>query len=137
MSFKHCFYHGSFHVGTMSENPAAYQGALAVCAELFQYGADIGYDFTLLDIGGGFPGEKNSHELFGRMADAIKLSLSKHFSPVVYPHLRVIAEPGICDVCSIVIAIHCTVYVQCCSLLCMLYIMCTSCIYIQVHGHTE
>lgn len=36
----------------MSENLGAYQEALAACAELFQYGADVGYDFTLLDIGG-------------------------------------------------------------------------------------
>ena len=80
----------------MSENPAAYQEALAACAELFQYGADIGYDFTLLDIGGGFPGEKRSDKLFGRMADAIKQSLSQHFSPTVYSRLQVIAEPGTC-----------------------------------------
>ena len=44
----------------MSENPAAYQEALAACSELFQYGADVGFDFTLLDIGGEFPGEKHS-----------------------------------------------------------------------------
>ena len=86
----------------MSENPGAYQEALASCVELFQYGADIGYDFTLLDIGGGFPGEMNSHQLFGRMADAIKQSLSQYFSPTLYPHLRVIAEPGACT-CTI----HC------------------------------
>ena len=84
----------SFHVGTMSENPGAYQQALAACSELFQYGADVGFDFTLLDIGGGFPGEKHTAKLFSRMADAIKLSLSQHFSPSAYPQLRVIAEPG-------------------------------------------
>ena len=78
----------------MSKNPSAYQEALAACAELFQHGADVGYDFTLLDIGGGFPGEKNTTKLFGRMADVIKQSLSQHFSPSLYPNLRVIAEPG-------------------------------------------
>ena len=78
----------------MSENPGAYQEALAACAELFQCGADVGYDFSLLDIGGGFPGEVHSAELFSRMADAIRKSLSQHFSSTKYPHLRVIAEPG-------------------------------------------
>ena len=78
----------------MSENPIAYQEALTACAKLFQYGADVGYDFTLLDIGGGFPGEKHTAKLFSRMADAIQLSLNQHFSLSMYPHLRVIAEPG-------------------------------------------
>lgn len=78
----------------MSENPSAYREALATCAEIFQCGADVGYDFSLLDIGGGFPGEVHTAELFGRMADAITQSLSEHFSPTKFPHLRVIAEPG-------------------------------------------
>lgn len=84
----------------MSENPGAYQEALAACAELFQRGVEVGYDFTLLDIGGGFPGKKHTATLFNRMADAIKQSLSQHFSPSKFPHLRVIAEPGTCNVCT-------------------------------------
>ena len=84
----------------MSENPGAYQQALAACSELFQFGADVGFDFTLLDIGGGFPGEKHTAKLFNRMADAIKLSLSQHFSPSMYRHLRVIAEPGTISMCT-------------------------------------
>ena len=104
----------SFHVGTMSENPAAYQEALAACAELFQYGADVGYDFTVLDIGGGFPGEKNSeaNQLFDRMADTIKQSLSQYFSSTVCQHLRIIAEPGIIN--NIMIAHTCT-YTSTCT----------------------
>ena len=104
LSFVYNVFCFSFHVGTMSENPSAYQEALVACAELFQHGADVGYDFTLLDIGGGFPGEKNTAKLFGRMADVIKQSLSQHFSPSLYPNLRVIAEPGTHNIMSCIYA---------------------------------
>lgn len=78
----------------MSKNPSAYQDALVACVELFQCGVDVGYDFTLLDIGGGFPGDKVSTELFDRMVDTINQALGQHFSPTRYPHLTIIAEPG-------------------------------------------
>ena len=101
----------------MSENPSAYQEALAACAELFQCGADVGYDFSLLDIGGGFPGEKHTDELFSRMADAINQSLSQHFSPTKYPHLRVIAEPG-------TYMLHTLYYAMCACMCVHTYIIC-------------
>ena len=78
----------------MSTNPSAYSSALATCLELFQYGAEVGFQFTVLDIGGGFPGERDSDELFDRMARAVREGLSQHFSPGLYPNLKVIAEPG-------------------------------------------
>lgn len=80
----------------MSKNPSAYKGALGTCAELFQFGATVGYDFTLLDIGGGFPGEKGSTGLFDEMAEAIKEGLTQHFCYIQCRHLKVVAEPGTC-----------------------------------------
>ena len=68
-----------------------------MCAEMFQYGASIGYSFTLLDIGGGYPGEKGSEGLFRKVTTAIKGALNEHFSSTQYPSLDVIAEPGIED----------------------------------------
>ena len=65
-----------------------------MCAEMFRYGASIGYDFTLLDIGGGYPGEKGSDELFGLVATAINEALNEYFNTLEYPHLGIIAEPG-------------------------------------------
>ena len=60
--------------------------------EVFQYGKQLGFQFTLLDIGGGFPGKYNSDELFFEMTKVISESLEKHFHK--YPNVKVIAEPG-------------------------------------------
>ena len=42
----------SFHVGSGCQTPSAYEMALQMSAEMFQFGAEIGYNFNLLDIGG-------------------------------------------------------------------------------------
>ena len=65
-----------------------------MCAEMFTYGASIGYHFTLLDIGGGYPGEKGSEKLFEKVTCAINQALGKHFNSAQYPDLDIIAEPG-------------------------------------------
>ena len=84
----------SFHVGSGCQTPSAYQDALAMCADMFHYGASIGYNFTLLDIGGGYPGEKGSEKLFEKVTNAINQALSEHFNSSRYPNLDIIAEPG-------------------------------------------
>ena len=61
-------------------------------AELFEYGYEIGYQFSLLDIGGGFYGNNGSEEVFQRVASAINSSLDSLFNS--FPGLTVIAEPG-------------------------------------------
>lgn len=37
-----------------------YAKAIYLARTLFDYAKTLGYNFTLLDIGGGFPGDKNS-----------------------------------------------------------------------------
>ena len=78
----------------MAQSPSAYVNAIKKAAEMFAYGSQIGYHFSLLDIGGGYPGETTSKELFHRMTGAINSALKTYFSPEVYPDLRVIGEPG-------------------------------------------
>ena len=68
--------------------------ALAMSAQLFQHGASIGYSFSILDIGGGYPGEKGTNGIFLKVSDAINKALDVHFSSKIYPDLVVIAEPG-------------------------------------------
>ncbi len=68
--------------------------ALKVAAELFDYGAKIGYQFSLLDIGGGFPGQAGSRDMFHSVASAINQTLASLFSPEAHPGVRFIAEPG-------------------------------------------
>lgn len=64
------------------------------CAELFHYGATLGYKFTLLDIGGGFPGAKGSDNQFELMSAKILETLDRLFYYSNNPGLKVIAEPG-------------------------------------------
>ena len=65
-----------------------------MAAELFDYGAQIGYQFSLLDIGGGFPGQAGSRDMFHSVASAINQTLASLFSPEAHPGVRFIAEPG-------------------------------------------
>lgn len=48
-----------FHVGSGCMDPPVFQRAIETCRELFDYAASIGFVFSLLDIGGGFPGHKD------------------------------------------------------------------------------
>ena len=46
----------SFHVGCEAKDPQSYLSALKMAHQMFVFGESLGYRFTLLDIGGGFPG---------------------------------------------------------------------------------
>lgn len=50
----------SFHVGSGCLDTNAYSAALEICAKIFEIGGTFGFHFTLLDIGGGFPGLKKA-----------------------------------------------------------------------------
>jgi diaminopimelate decarboxylase len=51
----------SFHVGSGCRDASRYTAALKDCRELFDMAkADYGFEFSVLDIGGGFPGETHS-----------------------------------------------------------------------------
>ncbi|MGH0170696.1 UNVERIFIED_CONTAM: hypothetical protein FKN15_059358 [Acipenser sinensis] len=46
----------SFHVGSNSSDPHCFSESIANARGVFDLGADLGHEMTLLDIGGGFPG---------------------------------------------------------------------------------
>ena len=51
----------SFHVGSGCRDATRYEMALRDCKKLFEMAKkDYGFDMTILDIGGGFPGETHS-----------------------------------------------------------------------------
>lgn len=51
----------SFHVGSGCMDPPVYAKAIYTAKSLFQFAAkQVGFKLTLLDIGGGFPGDKNT-----------------------------------------------------------------------------
>lgn len=50
----------SFHVGSGCNEPAAFRRAIAVSASIFHLAQQLGFkNMYLLNIGGGFPGNKN------------------------------------------------------------------------------
>ena len=49
------------------KNPLAYKAALKQSKDAFDIGRKIGFNMTLLDIGGGFPGKQNTFNLFGEV----------------------------------------------------------------------
>ena len=70
-----------------------YQKAIKMSREVFDYAKDVhGIQMTILDMGGGFPGEEGSLEKFSHISKSINEALCTHFSDIV--GLKVMAEPG-------------------------------------------
>ncbi|XP_019513209.1 PREDICTED: ornithine decarboxylase-like, partial [Hipposideros armiger] len=91
----------SFHVGSSCQNPQKFTQAIANCRRVFEMGRGVGHDMSLLDIGGGFPGEEGSKPEFEKMARVINAALAQHFPEET--GVEVIAEPGrfyVASVCT-------------------------------------
>lgn len=50
----------SFHVGSGCRDPPVFRKAIAAARSLFDFAAILGFDFDILDIGGGYPGNHGS-----------------------------------------------------------------------------
>ncbi|NP_001273820.1 ornithine decarboxylase [Musca domestica] len=79
----------SFHVGSGCNDLPAYDRAITIAKNLFKFGALLGYEMNLLDIGGGFPGSDNKK--FEKIAEIVNKSLMRHFPD---DKVNIIAEPG-------------------------------------------
>ncbi|XP_018576578.1 ornithine decarboxylase [Anoplophora glabripennis] len=79
----------AFHIGSGSKNFSIFKSAFAAARHVFDEAAKVGYDFNLLDIGGGFPGEKctSIKEIGGIINEAIE----EYFPD---PTVRITSEPG-------------------------------------------
>lgn len=53
----------SFHVGKGCIDALAHGKAMKAARKLFDFAKSVGYQFKLLDIGGGFPGDSNIEEV--------------------------------------------------------------------------
>ena len=88
----------SFHVGCRCSNASAFACAIANVKNIFGLAQKrFGFKFTMLNIGGGFPGT-NWHtgkgEYFTKIAEVINKALEMHFPQHDYADLNIIAEPG-------------------------------------------
>lgn len=109
---KACVIGVSFHVGSGCFNTEGYENALRLARDVFDYAKSIGYgaarrfvfvlskifpslvrhEMTLLDIGGGFPGDNTAELTFPEIAACIGPALDKLFPKE--SGVRIIGEPG-------------------------------------------
>lgn len=82
----------SFHNGSDCEEADAYHQSIASCKAVFDIGKELGHDMTVLDIGGGFPGDDSAKVSFEELATSINSALDAFFP--VGCGVDVIAEPG-------------------------------------------
>lgn len=84
----------SFHVGSGTSDSTAYVESIRNSRKLFDYASEIGFKFTLLDIGGGFPGTTDVELSFDSIANDINKELNDFFPLKSHGHVKIIAEPG-------------------------------------------
>ena len=82
----------SFHVGSGCQDAHAYALALETSARVFTLAKILGFDFTFLDIGGGFPGFKEDAIRFKEISSVINEKLDRYFP--ITSGVEIIAEPG-------------------------------------------
>jgi len=80
----------SFHVGSGCYSPVAFIDTLHRAREMFSEAEKYGLNLTLLDIGGGFPGDDEGTIDFEEIASAIAPVIDNLFPS----NIEVIAEPG-------------------------------------------
>ncbi|XP_029531528.1 ornithine decarboxylase 1-like [Oncorhynchus nerka] len=82
----------SFHVGSGCTDPDTYSQAISDARCVFDMGSEVGFNMTLLDIGGGFPGSEDTKLKFEEITAVINPALDKYFP--AESGIRIIAEPG-------------------------------------------
>jgi len=80
----------SFHVGSGCKDYYSYYKAIKVCRAMFDIASNYGFELSLLDIGGGYPGDKGKS--IDEVAMIINQSLDEFFP--ADEGIKVIAEPG-------------------------------------------
>lgn len=84
----------SFHVGSNCFDLETYQKAISDAKTTFEVAKKYGFDFNLLDIGGGFPAN-NEKLSFESIAKCVNETIQEQFTQYPeYNGLEVIAEPG-------------------------------------------
>ncbi|KAI0833851.1 ornithine decarboxylase [Trametes gibbosa] len=77
----------SFHVGSGCYDSSAFSDAIMRSRAAFDMGKNAGYEFNLLDVGGGF-----EDATFERTAAILTEAIDEYFPQ--REHIRIIAEPG-------------------------------------------
>lgn len=86
----------SFHVGSGCDSADAYRDAISNVRKVFDMGSGMGFEMTLVDIGGGYPGgsDVSQKTLFDSISRVVNQSLEIYFPESTSKHISIIAEPG-------------------------------------------
>lgn len=88
----------SFHVGSGCQDANSYQEAISNAKIVFNLAEKLGFNMTLLDLGGGYPGTTNALISFDEIAKVINESLDIYFPEFdengFKSKVQIIAEPG-------------------------------------------
>lgn len=79
----------SFHVGSGCEDENVFRTAIHDCRKVYDLAETKGFNFEIIDIGGGFPGDDDNK--FEQMTHVINSSINEFFSNI---DIKFIAEPG-------------------------------------------
>ncbi|XP_049940908.1 ornithine decarboxylase 1-like [Schistocerca serialis cubense] len=79
----------SFHVGSGCDDPPVFYKAISAARRLFDLGSALGFSMSLLDLGGGYPGNKGAQ--LDKIAEVVNSALGEFFPE---PDVHIIAEPG-------------------------------------------
>jgi len=80
----------SFHVGSGCMSVASFIAAIRSAHKVFKQAEEFGFTFTILDIGGGFPGTNTDGICFSEIANTIRPVLDS-----LFPYnVDIMAEPG-------------------------------------------
>jgi ornithine decarboxylase len=82
----------AFHVGSSNMDYTVCCQAIEICRSLFEIAEKIGFNLTILDIGGGFFGD--TWDRVKEFSGLINKSLDLHFPIDEFPDLKIFAEPG-------------------------------------------
>jgi len=80
----------SFHVGSGCMSPDSFVAAIRSAHRVFREAEDVGYNLSILDLGGGWPGNNTEKIDFRVIANTIRPVLDDLFPAEV----EIIAEPG-------------------------------------------
>ncbi|XP_070505352.1 ornithine decarboxylase-like [Chironomus tepperi] len=79
----------SFHVGSGCKDYPVYNKAIRFCRDLFDEAKGLGFELSVVDIGGGFPGDNDKD--IDEVSMIVNDSLERYFPD---ERVQVIAEPG-------------------------------------------
>ena len=84
----------SFHVGSGCQDPPVYNRAICHSRNLFNLAKEIGFKPYLLDLGGGYPGDKGTS--IDKYAEVINLALEEYF-PCKFLQFFAVSKAGIVE----------------------------------------